>query len=95
MRTRWGSEHVFAPDGTGSIAAVQSTVEHDFPLRIAATARAGIERALTEEHATITDRLYAYEIQEAGERLASAKGLSCAVRITAIADRVSFTLIRP
>jgi len=52
-------------------------------------------RALAGEHATITDRLYAYEIQEAGRQLASAEGLSDAVRITATADHVSFTPIRP
>ena len=69
------------------------TVEHDFPRRITTAAQAGLVGALAGEQATIIDRLYAYEIQEAGRRLASADGLSDAVQITATADRVSFTLI--
>ena len=77
------------------MSAVSQTKQHDFPPRIATAARAGMVRALAGEHATITDRLYAYEIQEAGRQLASAEGLSEAVRITATADHVSFTPIRP
>jgi hypothetical protein len=68
---------------------VTLAAEYAYPPRIVQIARDALAKAYTGRAATVVDRLYSYEIQDAARQLARASG-ERAVRITAIGERVTF-----
>lgn len=60
------------------------------PERVIAAARAGLGAALSGERVVVSDRLWAYEIAEAANELATAETVAHIVRVRACGDKVSF-----
>jgi len=65
------------------------------PRRVLAAARAGLGVALSGESVIVSDRLWAYEIEEAAMELASSEAVSGNVRVRAYGDKVSFEPVEP
>ena len=82
--------------GAGRQAGVPpSGVAAALPRRVLAAARAGLGVALNGESVIVSDRLWAYEIEEAAMELASAEAVSGSVRVRAYGDKVSFEPVEP
>jgi hypothetical protein len=72
-----------------------SGVASALPRRVLAAARAGLGVALSGESIVVSDRLWAYEIEEAAMELASSGAVSGSVRVRAYGDKVSFEPVEP
>jgi len=70
-----------------------SGIASALPRRVLAAARAGLGVALSGERVIVSDRLWAYEIEEAATELASS--IAANVRVRAYGDKVSFEPVEP
>jgi hypothetical protein len=68
--------------------------EQQLPRRVLAAVERGLALALAGRPSTISDRLWAYEIEDAARRLVRARGLVGVVRIETNGEKVSFKAIR-
>lgn len=75
-----------APKPAGSGTRVAS----GHPEWVVAAAREGLGLALSGERVVVSDRLWAYEIEEAALELATEETVAHFVRVRACGDKVSF-----
>ena len=71
-------------------AEARTRVGSGHPQRVVAAAREGLGLALNGKRVVVSDRLWAYEIEEAALELATAETVAHFVRVRACGDKVSF-----